>query len=163
MGPGPEYAPIKENEQVLLSLGITADHIAALPLIVKTGQPYILLEVKSQEILAGLHLVPEHQHFLQEQYALAGYCIFYRDKSRAADAHARIFLLDPSLPAAPGMEAASALACYLYDIAMVKKSEMTILQTASPDRSMPARISVQLHIRDGKILSLDTGSHVLMP
>ncbi len=88
--PAPEYAPVKENEQVLLSLGITADHIAALPMIVHTGAAFLLLEVKTREILQSLQPALESIRLLSEQYNLSGYFIFYRHTGNQADAVVRI-------------------------------------------------------------------------
>lgn len=156
--PAPEYAPVKENEQVLLSLGITADHIAALPMIVQTGAAFLLLEVKTREILESLHPAPESIRLLTSQYSLSGYCIFHRHAGEEADAVARILTLLADEPQAePQALAAGALACYLYDIAMIKKDEMVIIHAYSPESPAPGRLAVHLHLQEGKISSLQTG------
>ncbi|WP_315817372.1 hypothetical protein [Paraflavitalea speifideaquila] len=74
--PAPAYAPVKENEQVLLALGITVNHIAALPIIVRTGVCFLLLEVRNYEVLQSLHPAPENMRLLSDEYELAGFCIF---------------------------------------------------------------------------------------
>lgn len=154
----PEYAPIKENEQVLLSLGITADHIAALPIIVHTDDVFLLLEVRNRHTLQSLQPVPELIRPLSDQYHLAGYCIFCRDADKQADGIARIFTaFSPQPVGDPGTRAAGALACYLYDIAMIKKDVMVIFHDPSPDLPFACRITVHLHIHEGKILSLQSG------
>ena len=154
----PEYAPIKENEQVLLSLGITADHIAALPIIVHTDDVFLLLEVRTGDILQSLRPIPALIRVLSDQYHLAGYCIFCRNVGKQADATARLFTAFSWEPAGdPGSRAAGALACYLYDIAMVKKDVMVILHDPSPDSPVTGRITVHLHIHEGKIVSLQSG------
>jgi|GEM_PF-1178309 len=155
--PAPEYAPVKENEQVLLSLGITADHIAALPMIVHTGAAFLLLEVKTREVLQSLQPAVESIRLLSDQYSLSGYCIFYRHTGNQADAVARFL----TVPNGPAMEhqasAAGALGCYLYDIAMIKKDEMVILPANSAESPTSGPMAVHLHIQEGKIFSLQTG------
>lgn len=154
----PEYSPVKENEQVLLSLGITADHIAALPMIVSTGTVFLLLEVRNNEILQSLQPVPDNMRLLSDQYNLSGYCIFCRNTGKQADATARAFTAPSHEPAAGSdIPAAGALACYLYDIAMIKKDKMVILQGYFPGSPALTRIVVHLHLHDGKIFSLQPG------
>ncbi len=156
--PAPEYAPVKENEQVLLSLGITADHIAALPMIVHTGAAFLLLEVRNREILQSLHPALDNIRLLSEQYSLSGYCIFYRHTGNQADAVVRILTALPDEPAkGHHASAAGALACYLYDIAMIKKEEMVIIHAHSSESTSTGRMAVHLHIQEGKIFSLQTG------
>jgi predicted PhzF superfamily epimerase YddE/YHI9 len=154
----PEYSPVKENEQVLLSLGITADHIAALPMIVNTGTVFLLLEVRNHEVLKSLQPVPDNMRLLSDQYSLSGYCIFCRNTGKQADATARTFTAFSNEPTAvSGVPAAGALACYLYDIAMIKKDEMVILHGYLPGSPALTRIAVHLHLHDGKISSLQPG------
>jgi predicted PhzF superfamily epimerase YddE/YHI9 len=157
--PAPEYAPVRENEQVLLSLGITADHIAALPMIVHSGAAFLLLEVRTREILQSLQPALEIIRQLSGQYGLSGYCIFYRHTGNQADAVVRIILT--AVPNGPAVghsaSAAGALACYLYDIAMIKKDEMVIIHAHSPESPSSGRMAVHLHIQEGKIFSLQTG------
>lgn len=156
--PAPEYAPVKENEQVLLSLGITADHIAALPMIVHAGAAFLLLEVKTREILQSLRPAPENIRLLSDQYNLSGYCIFYRHTGNQADAVVRILpVLSNQQATGHHASAAGALACYLYDIAMIKKDEMVIIHAHSPESPSSGRMAVHLHIQEGKIFSLQTG------
>ena len=156
--PAPEYAPVKENEQVLLSLGITADHIAALPMIVHTGAAFLLLEVRTREILQSLQPALETIRLLSDQYGLSGYCIFYRHTGNQADAVVRILTAVSNGPAmGHSASAAGALACYLYDIAMIKKDEMVIIHAHSPESPSSGRMAVHLHIQEGKIFSLQTG------
>lgn len=154
----PEYSPVKENEQVLLALGITADHIAALPMIVNTGEAFLLLEVRNPEILQSLRPVSDSIRLLADQYSLAGYCVFCRRDGKQADATARTFpVLSPDTTAVPGVPAAGALACYLYDIAMIKKESMVIFHDFPPQSPATARIVVHLHTQQGKIHSLEPG------
>jgi predicted PhzF superfamily epimerase YddE/YHI9 len=151
----PEYAPVKENEQVLLSLGITADHIAALPIIVHTGAFFLLLEVRNLDVLQALHPVPENISLLSDLYQLSGFCIFCRDMVKTAAATARIFTrFSGDAEPGPIIPAAGALACYLYDIAMIKKEEMTIFQVSASGAIALEQITILLHIQDGKIHSL---------
>ncbi|MDF2189512.1 hypothetical protein [Paraflavitalea sp. CAU 1676] len=159
--PPPVYAPVKENEQVLLSLGITADHIAALPMIVESGAAFLVLELRNADHFRLLQPVPETVSLLAQQYGLAGYCIFCRNTDHAADAFIRYFGVIPeatanSHPALP----ASALTCYLYDIAMIKKDEMSIYISSADTDNRPGAIEhvqVRLVLKDGKIKAVQPG------
>lgn len=152
----PEYAPVKENEQVLWSLGITPDHIAALPMIVHTGNAFLVLEVRNREVLHSLRPVAIPIRLLSEQYGLSGYCVFCRHTDEQVDATACIFSASPQEPASRHqIPAAGALACYLYDIAMIKKEEMVIFQGYSPKPATMTRLVVHLHVQEGKICSLE--------
>jgi predicted PhzF superfamily epimerase YddE/YHI9 len=154
----PEYAPVKENEQVLLSLGINADHIAALPMIVNTGEAFLLLEVRNSEVLQSLRSEPELMRLLSEQYGLSAYCLFSRDIGEQADATTSMFTFRKDGPDEVSRElAAGALACYLYDIAMIKKENMVILQGVFVSPPAPTRIHIHLQLSEGKILSLQPG------
>ncbi|NII27241.1 PhzF family phenazine biosynthesis protein [Pseudoflavitalea sp. X16] len=151
----PEYAPVKENEQVLWSLGITPDHIAALPMIVNTGTAFLVLEVRNKEVLQSLRPVAIPLRLLLEQYGLAGYCVFCRHTGGQADATACIFTASPQEPASLyQVPAAGALACYLYDIVMIKKEEMVISLGYCPRPDVMTRLVVHLHLQEGKIFSL---------
>lgn len=153
----PEYTPVKENEQVLWSLGITPDHIAALPIIVYTGTAFLVLEVRNKEVLGSLRPVADSMRVLSDQYGLAGYCIFCRHTGEQADATACTFTPPRQESAARYyVPAAGALACYLYDIAMVKKEEMIIFQGYFPDPKAVTRIAVHLHVHEGRIYSLQS-------
>lgn len=153
----PEYAPVKENEQVLWSLGITPDHIAALPMIVNTGTAFLVLEVRNKEVLPSLRPVTIPIRLLSEQYSLAGYCIFCRHTGGPAEATACIFTASPHEPASHYLiPAAGALACYLYDIAMIKKEEMVVSLGNCPKPDAITRLVVHLHVQEGKIFSLQS-------
>ena len=154
----PEYSPIRENEQVLLSLGINPDHIAALPMIVNTGDAFLLLEVRNSVILQSLQPEPDSVRLLTEQYHLSGYCIFSRDVPEQADATTRMIASHLDEPVEiPREAAAGALGCYLYDIAMIKKEDMVVLQGFFLSPPIPTRIHVHLELHDGKIVGLHTG------
>jgi PhzF family phenazine biosynthesis protein len=147
----PQYMPVKENEQVLLALGISADHIAALPMIVNTGDSFLLLEMRNREALEALQPDTNGMRLLAKQYGLCCYCVFIRGQ-KDTDAIARV--VDTRLEPAPGSSAgmaAGALACYLYDIAMVKQENMVIRQT--PAAAGPSLIQVRLALSNGKIQS----------
>ena len=149
----PEYAPVKENEQVLLGLGITADHIAALPMIVNTGNAFLLLEVRNEEVLQKLQPEMNDLRFLAQHYGLSGYCIFIREKE-GIEATALMFGTLPDMAAeASGNLGAGALACYLYDIAMIKK-ELMVIREGFPVSPQEVRIlQIRLVLNKGKIES----------
>lgn len=149
----PEYAPVKENEQVLAGMGITADHIAALPMIVNTGNAFLLLEARNEEVLQKLQPEMSGLRRLAQQYGLSGYCIFIREKE-GTDATALMFGTLPDMAEeASGNLGAGALACYLYDIAMIKK-ELMIIREGFPVSPQQIRIlQIRLLLDQGKIQS----------
>lgn len=162
MLPPPTYTPVRENEQVLLSLGITADHIAALPLIVQNGSPaFLVLEVRSEEVLPLVQPVSSVMQLLAAQYQLAGYCLFYRHEGKNDDVVAMPYVLtpedempdvDPSavLTTHTSTLATAALACYLYDIAMIK-TEVQRLRLLDKKGTHGDAVTARLHVHEGKI------------
>lgn len=155
----PEYAPVKENEMVLMSLGLNADHIAALPMIVNTGDAFLLLEVKKAEVLKSLQPEANNMRHLSDQYGLSGFCIFLQGGENA-DASCRIFMPLPGGSPDEGTRklAAGALACYLYDIAMIKKDLIVVKQGFYSKPPNPMTVHVKLTLLDGKIQSWDATS-----
>jgi len=147
----PEYAPVKENEQALMSLGITADHIAALPMVVNTGNAFLLLELRNSSVLRKLQPDVSSLQALAAQYQLSGYCIFVREND-GADATAYLLGTRSDMAAeASGHLGAGALACYLYDIAMIKKERMVIRQFFPVSPEAMQTLSVRLVLSGGKI------------
>lgn len=162
--PPPEYLPVKENEQVLLSLGITADHIAALPIIVQTGGNYLVQEVRNPDVLQALRPAPETMQLLAAQYGLAGFCVFCRNGGTKGDAILRYLSAMPDDPLPNHLAPTCALACYLYDIAMIKRDALTIdyWTSATPaGLARPEPMVVHLVIREGKIATVDP--HLVEP
>lgn len=167
MLPPPAYTPIKENEQVLLSFGITADHIAALPLIVQSGPAFLVLEIRSEEVLPLLRPVAPAMELLAAQYHLAGFCLFYRNNGQDDEVEVRLFPgireqrgAGRGLKKEPEWEihdpihhCAAAMVCYLYDIAMIKKEVMRLHIKGQPEQTSRPDIpvAVRLQLRDGKI------------
>jgi predicted PhzF superfamily epimerase YddE/YHI9 len=148
----PQYTPIKENEQLLLALGLTADHIAALPMIVNTGQNVLLLEVRNQDALDAVKPDNAAISLLTEQHDLLCYCVFIRAEDKI---DAILHIIDTGTggqPHAAEVMAAGALACYLYDIAMVKK-ENVIIQLMDVASAESATIAIHLGLNNGKIQS----------
>lgn len=168
MLPPPAYTPVRENEQVLLSLGITADNIAALPLIVQNGAAaFLVLEVRSEEVVPMLQPVMSVMQMLAAQYQLAGYCVFYRRQGSREEVVALPYTLPlpDDMPTADHAEfvltlatpvlATAALACYLYDIAMIKK-EVMHLHLIDPATGTDDALSARLHVQEGKIQGVST-------
>lgn len=167
MLPPPAYTPIKENEQVLLSFGITADHIAALPLIVQSGPAFLVLEIRSEEVLPLLRPVAPAMELLAAQYHLAGFCLFYRNNGQDDDVVVRLFPgIVEKYRAGRGRKkgaewevhdpihhSAAALVCYLYDIAMIKKEVMRLRIKGQTEQAFgpDVPVAVRLHLHDGKI------------
>jgi predicted PhzF superfamily epimerase YddE/YHI9 len=148
----PQYTPIKENEQLLQALGLTADHIAALPMVVNTGQNFLLLEVRNQDALNAVKPDKAAINLLTQQHDLLCYCVFIRAENKT---DAVMHIIDTGRggqPHAAEVMAATALACYLYDIAMIKKENMAVqlFDVAGADT---ATIAIHLGLNKGKIQS----------
>jgi predicted PhzF superfamily epimerase YddE/YHI9 len=148
----PEYTPVKENEQVLLALGLTADHIAALPMIVNTGANFLLLEARNQDALNAVKPDNAAISLLTQQHDLLCYCVFIRAEHKI---DAVMHIIDTGRngqPHSSEVMAAGALACYLYDIAMIKKENLVIrlFDITGADTST---IAIRLELNNGKIQS----------
>lgn len=151
------------NESVLQSLGLTEDDLDTRisPMLVNTGNSFIVIGVKSAEILKRIQ--PDHDQIsdISEKLDLIGYYVFTTDTSATQhDATTRMFapryaILEES---ATGM-AGGPLACLLYDHLGIKKDQMMIDQGYFMHPASPSLINVDLNITNGNITGLMAGGY----
>ena len=164
----PTYAPAANWSDkgvtlcdVLKSLGITSDDLddRARPVLVNTGNNFIVLAVRDQATLANITPDQDAINEISEKLDLIGYYIFTTDTGDAdIDATTRMFAprYGISEEAATGM-AAGPLACVLYDFLDMNKDTFLIAQGAFMAQPSPSQITVTLDLKDGRITSLLAG------
>lgn len=155
----PKYTDVSNKESVVLkSLGLKkSDLIPNAPIqLVNTGNSFILVPVKSNEILKNI--IPDFDLIseVSDAFDLIGYYVFSTDTE--SDATSRMFgprygILEES---GTGM-AAGPLACYLFDILKIKKNSFHIQQGNYMKDPSPSLIIVNLRIVDQKIKNLMAG------
>lgn len=149
-------------KDVLASLGLTdADMVDAVePQLVNTGNSFIIVPVKSEDILAGIEPDQRAIADISEKLDLIGYYVFVLSPSSSASfATARMFGPRYAIPeeSATGM-AAGPLACFLYDIMGIKETHMDIDQGYFMTPPSPSVIAVDLEVdASGAITGLTAG------
>ncbi len=133
---------------VLNSLGLIPDDLlpGALPMIVNTGNSFLLIPVKNSGILKSI--IPHHEHIstLSEDFDLIGFYVFSRDTAiPGRDASSRMFAPRYQIyeESGTGM-AAGPLACYLHRILKVKQRRFLIEQGHFMAVPSPSLILVDL-------------------
>ncbi len=149
-------------KDVMASLGLTdADMVDGVhPQLVNTGNSFIIVPVKSEDILAGIEPDQRAIADISEKLDLIGYYVFVLSPSSSASfATARMFGPRYAIPeeSATGM-AAGPLACFLYDIMGIKEIHMDIDQGYFMTPPSPSVIAVDLEIdASGAITGLTAG------
>ncbi|MDX1739059.1 MAG: PhzF family phenazine biosynthesis protein [Alphaproteobacteria bacterium] len=156
----PKYTEIPDLRQdVLTSLGLTEDQLTFAPMRVNTGNNFVVVGVKSADVLGAIEPDQALINDISEKLDLVGYYIFTFDVSEdGRDASARMFAPRFGIPeeAATGM-AAGPLACVLFDHMGLKKDKLLIEQGAYMQPASPSLIRVHLTLEDNKIKSLMSG------
>jgi PhzF family phenazine biosynthesis protein len=163
----PYYKDVSDKEDVILkSLGLQKeDLIPNAPIkMVNTGNSFILIPVKTREILK--EIVPDFSIVkkISEEFDLIGYYVFTTDMENTdRDARARMFgpRYDILEEAATGM-AAGPLACYLYDILHIQKDNFQFQQGEYMHEPSPSLIKVNLSTKNNKIVGLMAGGKGLL-
>jgi len=158
----PSYNDIGDQvDEVFRSLGITGnDHLASFrPVIVNTGNSFMLLHMKNEEEV--LHVNPDFEAInkISEEYDLIGYYIFSEmTKMPGRDAGARMFAPRYGIKeeSATGM-AGGPLACFLYDKMRIDKDVFLIEQGHLMNPVSPSVITVKLDLHNQKIKKLMAG------
>ncbi|AQQ01225.1 phenazine biosynthesis protein [Pseudoalteromonas aliena] len=155
----PKYISVIEKNAVLEALGISSDITLSDPMIVNTGNAFMLVGVTSREALDGLR--PDHEIIkeISEKYGLVGFYVFTLEANiLGRDASTRMFapLYGITEEAATGM-AAGPLACFLHDILKFRQTEFKIEQGYSMLQPSPSCIEVLLKIENGVINYLLAG------
>lgn len=149
---------------VLKSLSLTADDLdnRARPVLVNTGNNFIVIAVKDQKTLANITPDQDAINAISEKLDLIGYYIFTTDTGDADDAgiDATTRMFAPrygiSEEAATGM-AAGPLACVLHDLLDIKKDSFLIAQGEFMSEPSPSEIKVTLDLKDDRITGLLAG------
>ncbi len=166
----PKYSTSKEwalvdvtKDAVLNSLGLTEEDLDSRvgPMLVNTGNSFIVTGVKSADVLKGI--LPDQDAIagISEKLDLIGYYVFTTDTSATEhDATTRMFapryaILEES---ATGM-AGGPLACLLHDYLDIKKDVIIIDQGHFMETPSPSIINVELDKKDGKITGLMAGGY----
>lgn len=150
---------------VMKSLGLTLSdvHHEIAPLVVNTGNSFMLIPLRDEKTLASLAPDLPAIAEISDRLDLIGYYAFtVETKLAASDAAARMFAPRYGIPeeSATGM-AAGPLACLLYDRMNVKKSEIVIEQGYLMQPPSPSTIFARLDVAGGAIRSLLVGGRAL--
>ncbi|CAM4321504.1 PhzF family phenazine biosynthesis protein [Zobellia roscoffensis] len=158
----PKYADVSHKESAILkSLGLNkVDLLANAPIqLVNTGNSFILIPVKSKDILKSivpdLDLITE----VSKEFDLIGYYVFSTDmESTAYDATSRMFAPSYGIEeeAGTGM-AAGPLASYIFDVLKKKQNSFKIQQGKYMKIPSPSLILVNLQIEKDEIMGLMAG------
>lgn len=148
-------------DEVLTSVGLATDDIdeKSSPVLVNTGNSFIVIGVKSGEVLQSLTPNFDVIEQISEKLDLIGYYIFTTDKNATdKDATTRMFAPRYGIEeeSATGM-AAGPLACVLYDFLGCDNTEFQIEQGKFMHVPSVSLIHVDLAIKDNKISGLMAG------
>lgn len=156
----PKYINIKKkHEAILNSIGVSEKQITSQPLLVNTGNSFVIVGVKNKQILADLKLDFSAIAALSEKLDLIGYYIYTQQTvHNQNDATSRMFFprYGVNEEAATGM-AAGPLASYLYDKINVKKNHFNIEQGYFMPTPSASKILINLEIKENQITSLMAG------
>jgi PhzF family phenazine biosynthesis protein len=148
---------------VLQSLGITESDLSAGigPILVNTGNSFIVVGVKDGATLSGLNPDFDLISAISEKLDLIGYYVFTTD-SNATDKDATTRMFAPRYAieeeSATGM-AAGPLACVLHDHLHIEKDTFQIEQGRFMEPESPSLITVELSIENGEVQNLMAGGH----
>lgn len=146
---------------VLVSLGIAKHDLdpTVAPVVVNTGNNFLVVGVKNGETLRNLKPDFDQISAVSEKLDLIGYYVFTTDSQATnKDATTRMFAPRYAIEeeAATGM-AAGPLACVLHDQLGIDKQTMVIEQGHFMKPKSPSLLTVELTIENGNIQSLMAG------
>jgi PhzF family phenazine biosynthesis protein len=148
---------------VLQSLGITENDLSTniSPILVNTGNSFIVVGVKDGATLSGLKPDFDLISAISEKLDLIGYYVFTTD-SNATDKDATTRMFAPRYAieeeSATGM-AAGPLACVLHDHLHIEKDTFQIEQGRFMEPASPSLITVELSVENGEVQNLMAGGH----
>jgi PhzF family phenazine biosynthesis protein len=158
----PRYRTVDDDlNRIRASLGLSPDALppTARPLIVDTGNAFLIVPLESIRTVGGLRPDQDAIQTICENLDLIGYYIFSDAPQKPGrDAGARMFAprFGINEEAATGM-AAGPLACYLYDKMGIRKEVFHIGQGHFMPLPSPSVIEVRLTVEDGRITGLLVG------
>jgi PhzF family phenazine biosynthesis protein len=147
--------------EVLASLAVAESALldGREPLVVNTGNSFMIIPMKDERTLAGLKPDWEAVERISEALNLIGYYPFTLEtRTPTGDAVARMFAPQYGIKeeAATGM-AAGPLASFLYDHLGVFKEKMVVEQGRLMSPPSPSELLVELEVSDGRIRRLIAG------
>ena len=156
----PRYEAISAQE-VLSSLGINSEQLldGYSPIIVNTGNSFVLVPLRDEAAVRGVHPKFETIEQISAKYNLIGYYVFSRQTQVAGrDAGARMFapLYGIQEESATGM-AAGPLACYLNDYMKIQRDQFIIEQGLLMTPPSPSELIARLDLKNAKIQKLLVG------
>ncbi|WP_417684820.1 PhzF family phenazine biosynthesis protein [Roseibium sp.] len=138
---------------VLNSLGLAEADLApgAAPIVVNTGNRFMIIGVNSTAALRGLQPDQQAIESISEALDLIGYYVFTQgDAAAGHDAATRMFAPRYGIEEESGTGmAAGPLACFLHDKLGMEKAEFLISQGAFMTPSSPSEIKVSLDLDAG--------------
>ena len=158
--PAPTYHPLHcKQSAVLQALALDQQQTITEPVIVSTGNKFLLLGVQNADVLASLQPDLAAIHAISEQHDLVGFYVFTTDTNQVnRDVSTRMFAPRYGIAeeSATGT-AAGPLACYLYDKLDIVKPTIYVEQGYAMQPPQPSCITVSLSTTNGKITSLMVG------
>lgn len=158
----PGFISIAMEDETLSLAGLqigNEDLIAGLrPIIVNTGNNFLIVPVQSEDILQQLKPDLQIIESISEKYDLIAFYVYTPAKTHDAIATTRMFGPYYGIPeeAATGM-AAGPLACYLHRYDNMNDNKVVITQGRFMQPPSPSRIIVQLEKEDNTIQRLFAG------
>ena len=147
----PEYVDVHlYRAKIARALGVQEELFIAEPLLVNTGNSFVIVGFKDKETLAGITPDQRLIEEISESLDLIGFYVFSLETyTPGTDASARMFAPRFGIPeeSATGM-AAGPLACYMYKKMGNKKQHFEIEQGYAMAPTSPSRIYVEL-VHDG--------------
>ncbi len=156
----PKYYPLEQDsDQFLQAINVAPENVISNPIIVNTGNAFLLVGVNNIATLNSLSPNQNSIETISEEYDLIGFYAYTLETNRdGRDASARMFAPRYGIEeeAATGM-AAGPLACVLHDVHKLPKNSYKIEQGYSMKPASPSCIDVSLQKDGQKISSLIAG------
>jgi PhzF family phenazine biosynthesis protein len=158
----PRYRAVDgDMDRIMASLGLSPEALPseAGPLIVDTGNPFLIVPLENLRTVGGVNPDLETIQTISEDLDLIGYYIFSSaPQMPGRDASARMFAprFGINEEAATGM-AAGPLACYLYEKMGIQQEIFRIGQGHFMTLPSPSVIEVRLRVEDSRISGLLAG------
>lgn len=148
----------EDANAVLNALTLTPDAVASpSPLIVNTGNSFVIVEVRNEMTLKNLDPQFEALSAFSDQHGLIGFYVFCKSTEARLDAVTRMFAPGYGImeEAATGM-AAGPLACFLYEFRK-RKVSYRIEQGKFMHSPSPSLLKVELDIQEEAVVRLYAG------
>ncbi len=156
----PVYQQVEELQpQILQALGLQTTDLSAGPLLVDTGNAFVLVGVSDKTRLGAIKPDLALIDQISQQLDLIGFYVFSTDTflpGRAATSRMFAPRYGISEEAATGM-AAGPLACYLHDFMQYKQTTLLIEQGYAMAEPSPSLLQVELSVQNGRIINLEAG------